>query len=201
MTPIRAMKNITPGSGENESNRAFTADVHSASLYSELKRIARLRMRGERSDHTLQPTALINELYVRLMRNPNFCWKDRSHFLLAASQAMRHMLVDHAREKRSEKRGGGWTRLEMTEAGGVPAPDSEQILEVDAVLVRLAKKEPRMARVVELRFFAGMTFDEIGEVLSIDPRTAKRDWTLARVWLSDHLGGANSDERGRMGAD
>jgi RNA polymerase sigma factor (TIGR02999 family) len=173
----------------------------SAAFYPELRKIARLRMRGERTDHTLQTTALINELYVRLLRNPEFAWRDRNHFFLAASQAMRHMLVDHAREKHSEKRGGGWTRLELSEAGCLPAPDAAQILEVDAVLVRLAKKEPRMAQVVELRFFAGMTFDEIGEVLGIDPRTAKRDWTLARVWLSDHLRPSNSDERGGMGTD
>lgn len=198
MTPLAVMEGMM---ARSESGAVLATDMLSASLYPELKRIARLRMRGERVDHTLQPTALINELYVRLLRNPDFSWKDRHHFLLAASQAMRHMLVDHAREKRSEKRGGSWVRLEMTEAGGIPVPGSEQILEVDAVLVRLAKKEPRMARVVELKFFAGMTFDEIGEVLAIDPRTAKRDWTLARVWLSDHLGGVNSDERGRMGAD
>lgn len=176
-------------------------DALSAVLYPELKRIAQARMRKERADHTLQATALINELYLRVLKNPDFVWKDRNHFLLSASQAMRNLLVDHARERRSGKRGGDWIRVEMTDAGIMPPRDSDQIVEIDRVLRELAKKEPRMAQVVELKFFAGMTFAEIGDVLGVDQRTAKRDWTLARMWLAEHLGGANSDERDGMGAD
>jgi RNA polymerase sigma factor (TIGR02999 family) len=158
-------------------------------------------MRKERADHTLQATALINELYLRVLKNPDFVWKDRNHFLLSASQAMRNLLVDHARERGSGKRGGDWIRVEMADVGIMPPRDSDQIVEIDRVLHELAEKEPRMAQVVELKFFAGMTFAEIGDVLGVDQRTAKRDWTLARIWLAEHLGKSNSDERDGMGAD
>ena len=158
-------------------------------------------MRWERSDHTLQATALINELYLRVLKNPDFVWKDRNHFLLSASQAMRNLLVDHARERKSGKRGGDWIRVEIADVGIMPARDSEQVVEIDRVLRQLAEKEPRMAQVVELKFFAGMTFAEIGDVLGVHQRTAKRDWTLARMWLAEHLGGSNCDERSGMGTN
>jgi RNA polymerase sigma factor (TIGR02999 family) len=187
--------------GGIEFERIRVDEALTAVLYPELKRIAQSRMRRERSDHTLQATALINELYLRLLKNPDFVWKDRNHFLLSASQAMRNLLVDHARERKSGKRGGDWIRVDLTDAGTIAPYDAEQIVEVDQVLSELAKKEPRMAQVVELKFFSGMTFEEIGEVLGVDQRTAKRDWTLARVWLAERLGRPNNNERDGMGAD
>jgi RNA polymerase sigma factor (TIGR02999 family) len=201
MTTVPAPGRNPAETGGIEPGPIRADDALSAVLYPELKRIAQTRMRKERADHTLQATALINELYLRLLKNPDFVWKDRNHFLLSASQAMRNLLVDHARERRSGKRGGDWIRVEMADVGTMAPRNSEQIVEVDKVLHELAKKEPRMAQVVELKFFAGMTFEEIGDVLGVDQRTAKRDWTLARVWLGEHLGGTNSNERGGMGAD
>ncbi len=175
-------------------------DMYATTLMVELRRIAKLKMRQERSNHTLQPTELVGELYVQLLRRPDFVWKDRNHFLLAASQAMRHLLVDYARSRATDRRGGDAFRVELADISGLPAPDSNLILDVDASLGRLAEAEPRMARVVELKFFGGLTFEEIGKVLDINQRTAKRDWTLAREWLGKNLGGA-IDESGRVGED
>jgi RNA polymerase sigma factor (TIGR02999 family) len=111
-------------------------------------------------------------------------WTNRSHFLLAASQAMHRLLVDHARARRARKRGGAWRRLPLEDIADQYAGfDSVQVLEVDELLKRLAEDEPRMASVVELKFFGGLTFSEIGGVLAVDERTAKRDWALARVWF------------------
>jgi len=175
------------------------SDLLASGLLPELRRIAKAKMRSERPNHTLQPTELVNELYIRLLRRPDFTWRDREHFLLSASHAMRHFLIDYARERRAAKRGGEFVRLELTETAGIFAPNPDLILDVDVALNRLARTEPRMAQVVELRFFGGLTFEEIGKVLGINERTAKRDWTLARGWLGNNLGRMESDECGRVG--
>jgi RNA polymerase sigma factor (TIGR02999 family) len=204
MTPptVTPEREPTNRLGELDNSCLRTADSLSANLYPELKRIAQAKMRHERPDHTLQATALINELYIRLLSRPDFVWKDRNHFLLSASRAMRNLLIDHAREKRSEKRGGGIVRLELSDkAIGIPAEQPEDLLHIDAALGRLGEREPRMARVVELKFYGELTFAEIGDVLSISERTAKRDWTLARAWLKENLDKPDSDERQRMGED
>jgi RNA polymerase sigma factor (TIGR02999 family) len=174
-------------------------DLLATELYPELRRIAAARMRRERSDHTLQATALVNELYIQLLRKTGTAWTDRNHFLFAASQAMHRLLVDHARARESQKRGGGWNRLEISDEHG-PASENSTILvlELDELLTSLAKEEPRMASVVELKFFGGLTFSEIGSVLNMDERTAKRDWTLARAWLRGKL---NSNDRTGVGED
>jgi RNA polymerase sigma factor (TIGR02999 family) len=174
-------------------------DRLAAQLYPELKRIARARFRSERSDHTLQPTALVNELYLQLLRRSDVTWTSRKHFLLAASKAMHHLLVDHARAKRAEKRGGSWQPIEIEDPGDKAAEGSTiEALELDGLMAQLAEKEPRMAKIVELRFFGGLTLAEIGEVLGIDERTVKRDWALARAWLRGHL---DRNEGGRVGED
>jgi len=163
-------------------------DRLAALLYPELKSIASVHMRRERSDHTWQATALVNELYLNLLRRTDVTWTSRNHFLLAAAQAMRLLLVDHARARDTQKRGGGWSQLEMDEKFGVDsAKRTIEVLELDQLLTRLAAHEPRMASVVELRFFGGLTFKEIGSVLGLDERTAKRDWSLARTWLRGQL--------------
>jgi RNA polymerase sigma factor (TIGR02999 family) len=183
-------------------NRLAGADLDSrerliALLYPELKRIATAHMRRERPDHTLQPTALVNELYLHLLRRPDAAWTSRKHFLVAASQAMHRLLVDYARTKSTQKRGGSWSRLEIQDPDGkISGEETIRVLELDELLTRLAEKEPRMASVVELKFFGGLTFAEIGEALGVDERTAKRDWTLARVWLRGQL---ESDDGGRVG--
>ena len=191
--------NLPESTSASKEGSIRSADMLSASLYPELKRLAKAKMRGERSDHTLQPTALINELYLRLLRSPDFVWKDRNHFLLAASRAMRNLLVDHARERRSAKRGGGAIKSDAVDVGAISESKPEHILDVDAALSQLAEAEPRMARVVELKFFGELTFAEIGEALSIHERTAKRDWTLAKAWLKEYLDGSPPHERKRMG--
>jgi RNA polymerase sigma factor (TIGR02999 family) len=172
----------SPAAARDEANRL--ADV----LYPELKRIARARMRGERADHTLQPTALVNELYLQLLQRSDVQWTSREHFLLSASKAMSHLLVDHARARSADKRGGGWIRWEFDElATGGSCDASLSAVEVDDLLSRLAAKEPRMAEIVRLKFFLGLNTGEIGKILDIDERTVKRDWALAREWLRGHL--------------
>ncbi len=172
-----------------------------ASLQPELKRIARQRMSSERGDHTLQPTALINELFLRLMRQPDFVWTDRSHFLVYASCAMRHLLIDYAKKRSAEKRGGHVMRVDLGDVvDSIGISDLDNMLDIDAALNELAAAHPRRARVVDLRFFAGLTFEEIGEVLGVADRTAKRDWVLAEDWLRHRLGGGKLGS-GRMGED
>jgi RNA polymerase sigma-70 factor (ECF subfamily) len=181
---------------------AQSEDRLATELFPELKKIANAHMRRERSDHTLQPTALVSELYVHLLKQPGFNWTDRNHFLLAASQAMHRYLVDYARAKRSQKRGGGWQRTEAEVSDKAVGKSVIEVLEIDELLTSLRKEEPRMASVVEMKFFGGLTFAEIGGVLGVDERTAKRDWTLARAWLRARLGGGEPDDvSGRMGKD
>jgi RNA polymerase sigma-70 factor (ECF subfamily) len=171
------------------------------SLYPELKRIARQRMSAERDDHTLQPTALINELYLRLLKQPDFVWTDRSHFLIYASCAMRHLLIDYAKQRSAEKRGSALTRVDLGEVvDSLGISNLDNFMDINEALDELAASEPRRARVVELRFFAGLTFTEIGEALGVSDRTAKRDWALAEEWLRQRLGGGTSAS-GRMGED
>jgi len=195
----------TPASGDDSNPApARTYDLNAldlASLYPELKRIARQRMSSERDDHTLQPTALINELYLRLLKQPGFVWTDRSHFLIYASCAMRHLLIDYAKQRIAEKRNPGSVRVDLGEiVDSLGLSNLDNIMDINDALNELARAEPRRARVVELRFFAGLTFADIGEALGVTDRTAKRDWALAEEWLRRRLGGGNR-EPGRMGED
>ena len=155
-------------------------------VYDELRRIARHHMSREDPNHTLQPTALVNEAYVRLARDDRN-WQNRAHFYGAAAQIMRRILVDHARAKLAEKRGGGATPVELAELPG-PVLQPEKMLALDEALLRLSEIDPRQSRVVELRFFAGMTEEEIADVLGVSARTVKRDWTFARAWLYEQVG-------------
>lgn len=168
-----------------------------SSIYPDLKRIARQRMRTERDDHTLQPTALINELYLQLLKRPDFVWTGRHHFLLYASQAMRHLLVDYAKKHQAAKRSSSSIRIDL---GGIVdvigLSNIDNMLDIDHALSELAQMEPRRARVVELRFFAGLSFQEIGEILGVTDRTAKRDWALAEEWLEHRLKGEGDGREG-----
>jgi RNA polymerase sigma factor (TIGR02999 family) len=156
-------------------------------VYPELKRIAALHMRRERGDHTLQPTALVSELFLVLARDRNFTIKGRAHFLALASRAMRRLLIDHARSHNAEVHGGGVVRVELDLLKVADGTSEFDMLHIEELLNRLATEEPRMARVVELKCFGGLTYQEIAEVLKIDERTAKRDWQVARAWLYGHL--------------
>ncbi len=167
-------------------------------LYPELKRIAEFRMRRERSDHTLQPTALVNEFVVELYAASKLSIRDRVHFLAIASQAMRRILVDYARSRNAQKRGGGCKiQLDTLRAGD--GDQFAQIIEIDELLTKLAAEDPRMAKVVELRYFGGLSNSEVGEILNIAERTVKRDWQVARAWLYAHVRGNAGDAHSGMG--
>jgi len=157
-------------------------------VYRELRQVAARLLRGERTGHTLQPTALVHELYLRLVEQDRADWKDRAHFLAVAAKLMRHILVDYARARGTAKRDGMATRIEIAgfELGG-EEPRTEQILAVDEALNRLAELDPQQTRVVELRYFAGLTVEETAEAVGISPRTVKRDWAMASAWLRSEL--------------
>jgi RNA polymerase sigma factor (TIGR02999 family) len=162
-------------------------------VYAELRAIAANHLGSERSGHTLQPTALANEAYLRLQGLKNVPWHDRTHFFAMASRIMRRVLVDHARARSAQKRGADAPRVELTEGLNdalQPAMDAVELIDLDRALDQLAEAEPRLARLVEVRFFGGLTIEEAAGVLGCSPRTAKRDWAFARAWLLRRLGGA-----------
>jgi len=153
------------------------------SVYDELRRMARANMRQEKSGHTLQPTALVNEAYMRLAPG-SASFEDRRHFFGAAAEAMRRILVDYARKRLANKRGGEFERVTLSDAHEVPGAQSTvDVLQVDAALVELKDESPRLAELISLRFFAGLSIEEASQALQISPATAKRDWTFARAWL------------------
>ena len=163
------------------------ADRLFAAAYQELSRLAAWHLRKERPDHTLQPTALVNELYIKLFAGEPVDWQNRAHFFAVAAQQMRRILVDHARARVAEKRGGGAVSLSLRDAEGLTAPPQEDLIELDQALRRLEELDQRSARVVELRFFGGLTEKEAAEVLDISVATLKRDWDFARAWLISQL--------------
>jgi RNA polymerase sigma factor (TIGR02999 family) len=157
-------------------------------VYDELRKLAARKMAHEAPGQTLEPTALVHEAYLRLVgEGPPRSFRDRSHFFAAAATAMRRILIDSARRKRAQKRGGGRQRQPL-EAVPAPAPD-EELLALNEALDRLAAKDPLKARLVELRYFAGLTGDQAAEVLGISPTTADRHWAYARAWLRAEVGG------------
>jgi len=170
----------------NEDPAARDALV--AIVYKELQRLAHHYMQGERANHTLQTTALVNEAYLRLTDLTRMQWRDRAHFFAMAATLMRRVLVDHARDRARDKRGGGvvFTALEDEP---MAAPSSIDALALDEALDRLAAIDPQHARIVELRYFAGLTIEETSEALRISPATVKREWTFARAWLHHQLSG------------
>ena len=153
-------------------------------VQSELKRIARRYMARERKDHTLQPTALVNEAYIRLVDSQGLHWSDRAHFFALAAQMMRRILVNHAIARGAGKRGGGARQVSLDEGMAVsPGRDSE-LVDLDESLTALAGVDPRKAQVVELRFFGGLSVEETASVLKVSPQTVLRDWSLAKSWLA-----------------
>jgi RNA polymerase sigma factor (TIGR02999 family) len=161
-------------------------------VYGQLRRLAARELRRERPNHTLQPTALINELFMLLVRQRAANWENRAHFFALAGQLMRRILVDHARSRLAAKRGGGAVTLELNEEdAGIAAAEAPghplDVLAVDVALGKLAALDADQARIVELRFFAGLTVEETAEVLARSPRTVKREWRLAKAWLRREL--------------
>jgi RNA polymerase sigma factor (TIGR02999 family) len=170
-----------------------------ALMYPDLKRLAEQRMRAERADHTLQPTALVNEFFIEMATREGQIWNNRSHFLAAASNAMRRYLIDHARARNAQKRGGSSTPVVLDWEAPSTGANFLSLLELNDLLDRLAQEEPRMARVAEMHCFGGLTCDEIGEVLGVDGRTVRRDWKVAKAWLRGQLQRGTSDVRHGMG--
>jgi RNA polymerase sigma factor (TIGR02999 family) len=158
-------------------------------LYEQLRRIAGGRLRGERPEHSLTPTALVNEAYLELVGLEGVGFHDRGHFLAVAAQEMRHNLVDHAVKRRAAKRGGGRAVALLEDAARQPEEERllEQLLDLDAALDRLRKLDERHARVVECRFFAGLSIEETAAAVGASPASVKRDWSLARAWLNREL--------------
>lgn len=157
-------------------------------VYTELRRIAAGQLRREREGHTLQPTALVHEVYLRLIDQRHVDWRDRAHFFGAAAQVMRRILVDHARRRHASKRGDGLPTVSIDQAQDVVAPDGIPVLALDQALDRLAELDPDLARVVELRAFGGLTIEETACVLKVSPTSAKREWRTAKAWLTRELG-------------
>jgi RNA polymerase sigma factor (TIGR02999 family) len=163
-------------------------------VYEELRRLAGHYMRRERPDHTLQPTALVNEAYLRLVNQHEPNWQNKAHFFAIAGSLMRRILVDHARAHTRGKRGGGQRPVQLEEAPLFSEDQSEELLDVDRALTEFAREYPRPSQIVEMRFFAGMSVEEIADVLRISPKTVKRDWSLARAWLHRELRTGHSND-------
>lgn len=159
-------------------------------VVAELRRVAASYLQRERPNHTLEPTALVHELYLRLVDQRRVSWSDRVHFFAAAARTMRHLLVDYARARACEKRGSGALTISLDEAGEVGATPETDLLALDRALEHLAVLEPRQARVVELRFFAGLTLEETARSLGVADATVSRDWSFAKAWLYRELAGA-----------
>jgi RNA polymerase sigma factor (TIGR02999 family) len=158
-------------------------------VYDELRRRAAAYLRRERRDHTLQPTALVHEAYLRLVDQRRAEWKNRGQFFGVASQMMRRILVDRARARKMAKRSGRWARVTLDAAGRVSRPVEVDVLDLDAALLRLAEFDPRKSQIAELRFFGGLSLEETGEALGISVATVERDWQAARAWLLKTLSG------------
>jgi RNA polymerase sigma factor (TIGR02999 family) len=152
-------------------------------VYEELRDLARRRMSRERSDHTLEPTALVHEAYLRLVGDAPVTWENRAHFFGAAAEAMRRILVEHARRRVTRKRGGGMARVALEGAQPGILEDPEKTLALDEALSRMSERNPRGAEVVRLRFFAGLSIEEAAEVMDLSPRTLKREWEYAKAAL------------------
>ncbi len=163
------------------------ADRLSPLLYDELRALAARFMARERPEHTLQPTALVNEAFVRLIDRSKIDWKNRAHFFAAAAEIMRHVLVDHARHRQAAKRGGRAHKVTLTDAVGGSEAGDVNLLALDEALTELDALNDRQRRVVELRFFGGLTVDETAHVLEVSPQTVRLDWRMARAWLRQRL--------------
>jgi len=163
----------------------------SLAIYNELRAIADVCFRGQGPEHTLQPTALVNEAIAKMIRKDSAQWESKSHFLGVAAKAMRHILIDHARKKRTERRGGGFGRVTLTGMMSTDTQEGFDALDVDEVLTKLEGIDQRQARIVELRFFGGLNTAQIAEVLGVSPRTVELDWRFARAWLRRELAGAS----------
>ena len=172
-------------------------DALAVAIYEDLRRIAAAHMRSERPDHTLQPTSIANEAFMRLVEQRDADWRDRAHFFAVASLVVRRLLVDHARERRALKRGGDLVRAPLEEAESVGVETDVDVEALDEALRELATLDERQARIVELRFFGGLSIVEVAHVLDLGARTVDREWRCARAWLFERLQpDAGGEDRG-----
>jgi len=170
----------------NEADRSAAVQLLPL-VYDELRSLAGHHLQGERGDHTLQATALVHEAYLRLLNANGQKWKDRAHFYRLASAVMRHILVDYARQRKRLKRGGDLQKLPLDEAVAIFEERATDLVALDEALARLAETDQRLARVVELRFFGGLTVAEAAEALEISDRSVESDWSMAKLWLLREL--------------
>lgn len=188
----------TDGSMTRLLKRAAQGDVEASSelwnvVYERLRGLAMAKMREERPDHALQATALVNEAYMRIAELRQLDWRDRKHFFAVVGRAMRRVLVDEARRRDAIKRGGGYQAIPLDTSQIMPQMRNDQIIELDDAMKRLADLDDRQARIVELRFFVGLTVPEIAELLEVSPRTVEGDWAMARSWLRQQLRAGGSE--------
>ncbi len=183
VSPQRVTQFLQQWSGGDDAALAELTPL----VYEELRRLAHHYMEGQRPDHTLQTTALVNEAYLRLADQTNPRWQNRAHFFAVAARAMRQIVVDYARSYQSQKRGGGALKIELDEAALVSPGEAKEIVELHEALEGLAALDSRKAEVVELKYFGGLNYDEIAEVLKVSKITVRRDWEFARAWLHREL--------------
>ena len=170
-------------------------------IRTDLLGLARRHLKSERKNHTIQPSSLVQEAFVRLMPEGDSGWNDRAHFYAVASQIMRHVLVDYARRRLRQKRGSGAVHIPIDAAAVLAPRQVEQIVAVDLALQRLAKADERKSRVFEMRFFGGLTVEEVGAILGVSPNTVIRDWNFARAWIKRELGNPGTIDRGTLETD
>lgn len=173
--------------GEVEAGNAQAADELLPLVYAELRRLARSRVAREKHAHSVQPTSLVHQAYLRLLGDRQPHWEGRGHFFAAAAEAMRRILIEKARQRASLKRGGDLRRTGYDEGFPAAEQDPEELLALDAALDGLDEKDPTMANVVKLRYFAGLTVEETAEALGLSPRSVNRQWTAARAWLRKRM--------------
>lgn len=192
-THSAALAQMTPPDDTTELlrhwDRKDARDRLFAIIYPELNRLAAARIGLERRGHTLQPSDLVNDVFLRLVRQNEVSWQGRAHFLATAARCMKHIVIDHARRRGRLRHGGGFHRVDLGEVAPVLTRDDpfERLIDLERQIEKLAARKPRLAETFDLHYFGGMTFDEIGEVLGIDPRTAKRDWEIVLQWLKSKM--------------
>ncbi len=163
-------------------------------IYDELRKLASRYLQGERVDHTLQTTALVHEAYFRLVDQKQIEWNSRNHFFGIAAQMMRRILVDHARKHHAFKRGSSWTRVSLDQAEGLFHEQPQQLIALDDLLTRLASLDPEASRIVDLRFFAGLSLEETAEVMGLSTAKVRREWSVAKAWFTREMGKLNGRE-------
>ena len=193
-TPSPARQEVTQLLGDWSGGDKGALEKLIPLVQPELHRLAHHYMSRERAGHTLQTTALLDEAYLLLVGNKKPSWQNRTHFVAATAQLMRRIMVDHARERRSLKRGGGALKVTLDEAALVTETRSEELLALDEALEKLAAQDPRKSQIVELRYFGGLTVEETAEFLKQSQRTVEREWNMAKAWLYRALSGEEPDE-------